>query len=111
MDSRLCQQHCTTSNVPPAPEGISSYLPETRTLANNIAMIGAVAFMSLKTNKQVQIFSPSLGDLNQTLATKAPIIDIRTIVPPEYRKFLALFSKTVASVLPPWGKYNHAILI
>jgi hypothetical protein len=51
----------------------------------------------------------SLYEINKALDQNKETNNILDIIPPEYHKFLPLFSEVEANKLPPHRPYNHQI--
>lgn len=109
FDFPFCHQHWATSRTHAQAEGITCKFAEPDNCPNKMAMIGAAAFISIASKRQVTIFAIALKALNKSLDTIELVIDIGTIVPREYLEFLHLFSEPVGSLLPPGRKYDHTI--
>ena len=75
-----------------------------------IYAIGAVPFLSLAREKNTQVFSVSIRDIEKALAPKIEI-NPKTILPPEYHKFLDVFSHAEAQKLPEHRTYDHKITL
>jgi hypothetical protein len=77
----------------------------------SIAMIGPVPLTRQAKRNRLQINAISLYEINKALDKGKHETKITDIVPPEYHKFLPLFSKTEANKLPPHRPYDHRILL
>ena len=62
--------------------------------------INAAAFSLLAAKPDHQVFSLSLRDIEYALKLK-PCVDSATVLPPQYHKFLNIFSRDKADKLPP----------
>ena len=62
--------------------------------------INTAAFSLLATKPDHQVFSVLLRDIEHALKPK-PCVDPATVLPPQYHKFLNIFSKDEADKLPP----------
>lgn len=73
-----------------------------------IYAIGAVPFLSLAREKNTQVFSVSIRDIEKAFAPKIEI-DPKTVLPSEYHEFLDTFSHAEARKLPENRTYDHKI--
>ena len=77
-----------------------------------MAMIGAAAYRLLSRQKNVELFSISLKDIEYQLSKEdRPPTDPKTIVPPEYHEFLDVFSKAASDTLAPHRTHDHRIVL
>jgi hypothetical protein len=72
-------------------------------------MIGPVPLTRQAKWNQLQINAISLYEINKALDEGKDQNKITDIIPPEYHKFLPLFSETEANKLPPHRPYDHRI--
>jgi hypothetical protein len=75
----------------------------------SIAMIGPVPLTPQAKCNRLQIHVISLYEINKVLNQNKETNNISDIIPPEYHKFLRLFSKVEAIKLPPHRPYDHWI--
>jgi hypothetical protein len=72
-------------------------------------MIGPVTLTRQAKRNRLQINAISLYKINKALDKGKDETTITDIVPPEYHKFLPLFSEMEANKLPPHRPYDHRI--
>jgi hypothetical protein len=72
-------------------------------------MIGPIPLTRQAKRNRLQINAISLYEINQALDEGKDENKITDIIPPEYHKFLPLFSEMEANKLPPHRPYNHRI--
>ena len=91
----------------------------------SIAMVGAAAFQTAAHQKETQLFSITLSELDKQLSelkdgiqlneisrmTENEQKNLRTKVPKEFHDFLDVFDRKAAEVLPPNRTYDHKIEI
>jgi hypothetical protein len=108
--SQYCLAHCNdravtvhgTTEDPPEPLAINAALL-------SIAMIGPMLLTHQAKCNRLQIHTISLYEINKALDQNKEANNISDIIPPEYHKFLPLFSKAKANKLPPHRPYNYRI--
>ena len=97
----------------------------TKTKDFSIAMIGAATFQTVAHQKDTQLFSITMSELDKQLTVSKDGVqlsetsemtedeqkDLRTKMPKEFHDFLDVFNKKVAKVLLPNWTYNHKIEI
>ena len=72
--------------------------------------IAAAPFLSLAQEKNTQVFSVSIKDIEKALALKIEI-DPATVLPSEYHEFLDVFSHAEAPKLPEHHIYDPKITL
>ena len=86
--------------------------PTTEEKPLEMAMIGAAAYRLLSKQKDVELFSISLKDIEYQLNKEdRPPTDPKTVVPPDYHEFLDVFSKAASDTLAPHRPYDHRIIL
>jgi predicted aspartyl protease len=108
--SQYCLAHCNdravtvhgTSEDPPEPLAINA-------IPLSIAMIGPVPLTCQAKRNRLQIHAISLYEINKALDQNKEASNISDIIPPEYHKFLPLFSEAEANKLLPHHPYDHRI--
>lgn len=76
----------------------------------HLAFIDAAPFQYLAKQKDVEIFTISMQDIEYQLSkTAKTLTDPKTVVPEEYHEFLDVFSKKASDTLTPHSKYDHQI--
>jgi hypothetical protein len=108
--SQYCLAHCNERAV--TVHGTSEDVLEP--LAANatplsIAMIGPMPLTRQAKHNRLQIHAISLYEINKALDQNKETNNISDIIPPEYHKFLLLFSEVEANKLPPHHPYDHRI--
>jgi hypothetical protein len=108
--SQYCSAHCNDRAV--TVRGTSEQPPEPLTgnaAPLSIAMIGPIPLTRQAKRNRLLINAISLYEINKALDKGKDEAKITDIVPPEYHKFLPLFSETEANKLPPHRPYDHRI--
>jgi predicted aspartyl protease len=108
--SQYCLAHCNdravtvrrTSEDPPEPLAANA-------APLSIAMIAPVPLTRQAKRNRLQIYAISLYEINKALDQNKETNNISDIIPPEYHKFLLLFSEVEANKLPPHRPYDHRI--
>lgn len=114
FDSDHCLRHCCPSPVVATgidPDSLAPSEPnKPRLNALQCSMISATALTRTAKREKLQVYSLSLFEVNQAIAIKKGLKPpIEGLVPPEYHKYLSLFSEKEASLLPPHRPYDHKI--
>jgi hypothetical protein len=110
FSSQYCLAHCNdravtirgTSKDPPGPLAVNA-------TPLSIAMIGPVPLTHQAKRNRLQIRAISLYEINKALDQNKEANNISDIIPPEYHKFLLLFSEAEANRLLPHRPYDHWI--
>jgi hypothetical protein len=92
--------------------GTSKDTPEpltTNTILLSITMIRPVLLTHQAKHNQLQIYIISLYEINKVLKQNKETNNILYIIPPEYYKFLPLFSEVKANILLLYYLYNYWI--
>ena len=90
----------------------------------DLAFMGAAPFQYLAKQKDVEIFTVSMQDIENELNTismkdieyqlnkiaKTPT-NLKTVVPEKYHKFFDVFSKKASDTFLPHSKYDHQICL
>jgi len=112
FDSDFCLTHCRPKNAVTI-QGISIHPPEKLSIA---LIAGSTFTRTLRRKKgSIAAFKMTLYEIDRALKQyeKAePLTEddkIKELVPEDYHKFLPLFKKVVAEVLPPHRSYDHKI--
>jgi hypothetical protein len=108
--SQYCLAHCNDRAV--TVRGTSGEPLEslsTNAAAISIAMIGPVPLIRQAKRNQLQVNTISLYEIHKALNEEWNDPRITDIIPPEYHKFLPLFSEEEANKLPPHHPYDHCI--
>jgi hypothetical protein len=108
--SQYCLAHCNDRAV--TVPGTSEDPPEPLTINAtplSIAMIGCMPLTHQARCNRLQIHIISLYEINKVLDQNKEANNILDIIPPEYHKFLLLFSEAEANKLLPHHAYNYWI--
>jgi predicted aspartyl protease len=108
--SQYCLAHCNNRAV--TVRGTSEEPPESLSMNAapiSIAMIGPAPLVWQAKQNRLWVNVISLYEIHKALNEEQNGPEITDIVPPEYHKFLPLFSEAEANKLPPHRPYDHRI--
>jgi hypothetical protein len=108
--SQYCLAHCNNKAV--IVWGTSEELLESlciNTALISIAMIGPIPLIQQAKRNWLWVNAISLYEIHKALNKEQNNPEITNIIPPEYYKFLPLFSAVEANKLPPHHPYDHCI--
>lgn len=103
----FASDYCTRKCIEPLPQNNDTSETRPPPLLE-IRAIGAAPFASLASKPDVELFAITMQDIEKALAKKEPT-NPATKLPTEYHDFLDVFSKDLASKLPPHRGSDHKI--
>jgi len=109
FNSPFCISTCNSGRKPVSIQGLD-FIPErSHPPPQEISLLGALAFLELQQEENLEVFSVTLKELDEAIKGKSQPVNVRQLVLKHHHAFLHLFQEEEAWKLPPHRPYDHKI--